>query len=129
MPSEAEYLCLQIARAKARLRQNARGLSDDVLAPLRLRPFIVGRPWWSLGGATLAGLATGLTLGRRGRGTSAERPAWKSNAILTAISTRVRRVLTSVVGAAIVANVRGATPPANEHALFSGDLDGPVSGP
>jgi ElaB/YqjD/DUF883 family membrane-anchored ribosome-binding protein len=65
MLSEREFLDMQSARAKARFRQTASNLADELLAPLRIRPFIQRRPWWSLGGAATAGFLSGLRHGHR----------------------------------------------------------------
>jgi len=112
----------------ASLRQSARNLYNDVLAPPHLRLFILGRPWWSFGGVTLPGLTTSLTFERSVRSLSAEQPARKASAYLAAIGAPVLPR-----GAAIVDSVPGTPPPltepANFRTPFAGDLDGPVSGP
>jgi hypothetical protein len=115
MPSEAEYLAYQAKAAKTRLRQTARMLADEVLAPLSIRPCVARRPWWSLGGAAVTGFVVGLGLRRRGRSTGASPAAGKVHELLAAVNRRVRRVLGSALGAVFVASLRGgaSAPTAN----------------
>jgi hypothetical protein len=110
MPSEAEYLANQAKGAKARLRQTARTLADEILAPLSIRPCVARRPWWSLGGAAVTGFVVGLGLRRRGRTTGASAAGGKVHELLAAVNRRVRRVLGSALGAVFVASLRGGAP-------------------
>lgn len=110
MLSEAEYLELQASRAKARFRQTASTLGNELLAPFELRPFIQRCPWWSLGGAAAAGFVSGASLGHRGRKAGAGRASGKLHELFAMVHRRVRRVLGSALGAMVVANLRGGAP-------------------
>jgi len=113
MSKEAEFLDRQAMLAKARLRQSARNLSEDLLGPFNIRPFIQRRPWWSLGGAAAAGFVSGLGLGRRGGKVTGGKPAeGKIPRLLAMVNVRLRRVLRSALGAIIAANLRSAPAPA-----------------
>ena len=119
MSREADYLAAQANGAKARFRLTARTLVDEVLAPLEIRPLIARRPWWSLGGAVVAGFVTGRGLRRRSRKAGAAPAGGKVHQLLAQVNQRVRRVLRSALGAVFVASLRrGAapsTPSANGH--------------
>jgi len=118
MSKEAEFLDRQAMLAKARLRQSARNLTEDLLGPFNIRPFIQRRPWWSLGGAAAAGFVSGLGLGRRrgkatgGQATSGKPAEGKIPRLLAMVNVRLRRVLRSALGAIIAANLRSAPAPA-----------------
>lgn len=112
MLSEAEYLTLQATRAKARFRQTVHTLTDEILGPLEIRPLIRRHPWWSLGGGALAGLVSGVGLGGRRRRHADGPTADKSSSTVAQAGRSVRRMLSAVVSALVVANLRGgaATP-------------------
>jgi hypothetical protein len=99
MPSEREFLAQQAANAKARLRQTARTLSDELLAPLRIRLLVRRRPWWCLGGAGAAGFLAGLRLGRRDAKSPPNQPRnWLQRA-LAPVTVGARRLLRTTLGA------------------------------
>jgi hypothetical protein len=128
MPSEAEFLAQQSRNAKLRFVQGARGLGEDLAAPLQLRPWIRSRPWWSLGGATALGFVASFGFGGRRHRHAASAPGdagpppapSKTHELLASLGLRARRILTSALGAALVTGWRGflapaasvATPPA-----------------
>ena len=103
MPTEAEFLAQQARNAKLRFVQGARGLGEDLTAPLQLRPWIRSRPWWSLGGATALGFVASFGFGgrRHGRAASAAgdaeppRAAGKTQELLASLGLRARRILTN----------------------------------
>ena len=123
MSPEGEYLQQQVARTRARFRQTARTLADECLAPLEIRPFIRRRPWWSLGSVALGGFVSGLALGGGGRRRAgAGHGRGRVRAVLAAIAgPRARRVLRSVLSAAVVANLR-RDPPAARAAATDADF-------
>lgn len=108
MSRESDYLQLQSTRAKAKFKQTARTLADEVLAPFAIRPFIRSRPWWSLGGAAAAGFVSGRSLRRRGRTPGAIRSGGEVHRLLALVKVRLQRVLKSALGALVVATLRGA---------------------
>ena len=112
MLSERDYLNLQATRAKARFRQTARTLADELLAPLQVRPFIQRNPWWSLGGAAAAGFVSSLVLFRGRAKAGSSQPRGKFRRGLATVSLRARRLLSSVVSAVVMANLRGGGRPA-----------------
>lgn len=109
MLSEAEFLCDQAARAKARFWRTASTLGTELQAPFDVRPLIRRRPWWSVAGATVAGFVAGLALRRSRAKVGAERTA-KSGQGTLAIVRRLRTVLGSALGAIVAASLRGAAP-------------------
>ncbi len=136
MPTEAEFLAQQARNAKLRFVQGARGLGEDLTAPLALRPWIRSRPWWSLGGATALGFVASYGLGGRRHhpGAAAEpgSPAAvsKSHELLANLGLRARRILTSALGAALVTGWRGFLAPAATVAPPTADeRDDPVVPP
>lgn len=141
MPSEAEFLAQQARNAKQRFVQGARGLGEDLAAPLRLRPWIRSRPWWSLGGATALGFVASFGFGRRRHGRAASAPGdagspsvpSKSHELLASLGLRARRILTSALGAALVTGWRGflapaASPPAGTSAAPAPQPASPTNG-
>lgn len=110
MPSEADFLRLQGARARARLRLSARTLADELLAPLQLRPFVRRRPWWSVGGATAAGFLTGMRLGRRGDRSATGSTKGRLHSGLASVGNGLRSLLRTAMGAMVMASLRGGTP-------------------
>lgn len=120
MPTEAEFLAQQAQNARQRFVQGARGLGEDLAAPLALRPWIRSRPWWSLGGATALGFLASFGLGGRrhrraasaGVGTGPPPAPGKTHELLANLGLRARRILTSALGAALVTGWRGFLAPA-----------------
>ena len=112
MMTEAEYLSLQAARAKARLQLAANTMVTEIVEPLQIRPFIQRRPWLSVGGAALAGFVSAMGLSRRPRTTGPAKPAGKVHEMISMVNQRLRRLATSALGALLVANLRGPSPPA-----------------
>ena len=138
MPTEAEFLAQQARNARQRVVQGARGLGEDLTAPLQLRPWIRSRPWWSLGGATALGFVASFGLGgrRHSRAASATgdteppRAAGKTQELLASLGLRARRILTSALGAALVSGWRGFLAPAAPVATPpTGGRDDPVVPP
>lgn len=132
MPSESEFLNLQIESAKAHFRQTARSLGEELLEPLQLRPLIRRRPWWSLGGAAVVGFVAGLRSGRRApksgalpTGGTISHISHISHIVAT-VNQRVRRVLGSALGAMVVANLRGAAPAASPREQHDTEPSQPV---
>jgi hypothetical protein len=112
MESEAEFLTRQATLAKARLRQSARLLADELVAPFEIGPLIARRPWWSVGGAVVGGFACGLGLRRRHKAQVSKQPGRVAE--FTTIATRrVGRLVSSALGAIVVAGLRGAAPAAS----------------
>ncbi len=116
MSRESDYLDLQAKNAKAGLRRTARALSDELLEPLRIRPFIRSRPWWSLGGAAVAGFVSGARSGRPGAKPAVAPGVGVLSGLFAGVDQRVRRVLRSIFGAVLVANMRGEPPVAGPGA-------------
>lgn len=103
--NESEFLAQQARSAKASLQRSARTLGEELLEPLQVRPIIQRHPWWSLGGATLAGFVTGVSLSRPRR-TGKPVPNGGLSRILGSIDKRVRGLVRSTLGAIMVANFR-----------------------
>jgi hypothetical protein len=99
MPSEREFLDQQSTNAKARLRQTAHTLSEELLAPLRIRPLVRRRPWWCLGGAGAAGFLSGLHLGRRDAKSAPKQPRTWLQQAMAPVTVGVRRLLRTTLGA------------------------------
>ena len=110
--NESEFLAQQARSAKASLRRSARALGEELLEPLQLRPIIQRRPWWSLGGATLAGFVTGASLSRPARSAKPV-PNGRMSRAFDSIDKRVRSLVRSAFGAIMVVNFRNASTP--EH--------------
>jgi hypothetical protein len=107
---EADYLKLQATRSLARLRQTARTLGEEILAPLEIRPLIRRRPWWSLGSAAIAGFVSARVLRRHGRKVGSGRAGGGLRDLLASANRHARRILGSALGALVVANLSGETP-------------------
>lgn len=117
MTPEAEFLALRAEQAKLRMRRTTSEMVDGVLTPLEVRPVVRRHPWASLGVGLLGGLLTGLGL-RRVRTAKAGKAAFLATAkaqpkgsvgrLLGAAVHRARRMVTSALGAVVVANLRDA---------------------
>lgn len=121
MPNEAEYLALQAARAKARFKQTARILADELMGPFEIRPLIQRRPWSSLGVAALGGFVSGLRFGGRGRPSGADGRGGRVLELVAGVRQRIQRVLSGALGAIVLANLRRGPPAA--VARTSGAVD------
>jgi len=113
MRSEQEFLDLQAARARARFVQTTRLLVDEVLAPLRLRPFVQRRPWWSVGAAATTGFLCGLGLGRRGPENAGTPTRGRIHHVLATVGMRTRRLLRTTLGPLVMTALRGWSTPAS----------------
>ena len=116
MESEAEFLTRQANLIKARLRQSARALGDDLVAPFGIRPFIERRPWWSVGGAAVGGFLCGVGLRRRRQAKLHQRPG-KVAKVVSIANRRIGRLVKGLLSGLVAAGLRGpqsvpAKPPA-----------------
>jgi hypothetical protein len=107
MNEEAEYLALQLRQSKQRLLQTSTRLVDELLAPFDAPTIVRRHPRTSLAGAALAGLVTGRLLRRRPRPAAAKPAGGLLHTVLDSVRTRLRRLVTSVFGAVVVASWRG----------------------
>jgi hypothetical protein len=110
MNDEAEYLALQAQRSKQRLQRTATTLVDELLAPLDARPIVRRHPHTSLAGATLVGFVVARILRRRPRAPEPERAGGVLHGVFVSLHRRLRRIVASTFGAAIVASLRGGGP-------------------
>jgi hypothetical protein len=103
MDREAEFLRAQIATAKLRLRQHGSALSQELTAPLELRPLVRRRPLVSLLAAGFGGLFAGVGLRGvlRGRGAAAGR----GRRFLAFLGGRLRGLAGSMLATVIAANL------------------------
>jgi hypothetical protein len=110
MQREAEYLALQAARAKARLKHTASTLADEVLAPFQVLPFIRRHPWWSVSGAAVLGFLSARPFRGRDRAFGSQGAGSRVQAHLAIVSRRIRRLLRRALSTIVVANLRSGAP-------------------
>ena len=114
MAAEHLYLAERARLAKAGLRTEAKGLAEDLMAPLQLRALVRRHPRLGVGSAALLG----VLLGRGIRGPRTK-PATDQAAprLATAMGQRLRRLLGSTFGALWLSWLRSppAGPPAGAN--------------
>lgn len=110
MLTERTFLRLQSAAAKARFRLHAKALTDELLAPLQVRPLVRRHPWLTLGGAMLAGF---LVVGGQARRPVAEASvkAARLPGPLRAVLREARRIATDAIGAGLLSGWRSVRQP------------------
>lgn len=110
MLTEHTFLRMQSTAAKARFRRHAKALTDELIAPLQLRPLVRRHPWLSLGGAMLTGF---LAVGGKPRQSAAEvaPKAARLPGPLRAMLREARRLATSAIGAGLLGGWRSSRPP------------------
>lgn len=106
MLTEKAFLDAQSTAAKARLGGEAKALATELLAPLHLQPLVRRHPFWSLGGATLAGFLAAGGLTRKSEAAATAATTTGLPASLAAFVQRIRRLVTSAIGAGLLANLR-----------------------
>ena len=106
MAAEHRYLAERARLAKAGLRTEAKGMAEDLMAPLQLRALVRRHPRLGVGSAALLG----VLLGRSIRGPRKNTPAGEAAPRPSpTMGQRVRRLLGSTFGALWLSWLRSPT--------------------